>query len=593
MFTRGNLITKILIIPVGIIAVTFLIMAVMLTNLTVSSGRQAKIEGITKQIRTGLLLMTSSQTPADAYFGLESDDDSLARDMLNQITSLEIDDIFITDLTGHLVFSKDDTEKNEFNSEFGPEFSSLISQSKKTTGAINVFYHGNHIIGYAPILDVETAKGFLVFTEDIPDEDVETASVLLGTMEDVLKSTNTSKSSDSDIDSKSSEQNLLKKMLLTVTAVMIPGLILVVLLLGKTSRDIIKPVQELLKAFNELANGDLTQKIHVRTRDEIAQLAGAFNQTIRKLHTMVDEVAVSSASVATSSSQLSSSSKHIADNASNQSSKTSNAVAAMEELSSSFAGVASNTANVADSAQEATDFAVKGGEVVTETISGMSRISHSVKESAHTVEALGKRSEQIGEIIEVINDIAGQTNLLALNAAIEAARAGEQGRGFAVVADEVRKLAERTTTATNEIDVMIKGIQNDTHRAVDSMQAGTKEVEAGVSLANQAGDALQQIVESVKSVTEMVQQIAAAAEEQSTTGEEVTANLNSVAGITEETTEAAHNASEASQNLDQLAQQLKHLVSGFKLQNGNGNYNSAQNGTAMMNAEYAENQNPV
>jgi methyl-accepting chemotaxis protein len=208
---------------------------------------------------------------------------------------------------------------------------------------------------------------------------------------------------------------------------------------------------------------------------------------------------------------------------------------------------------------------MKGGQVVSETIEGMSKISHSVNESSSTVEALGKRSEQIGEIVKVINDIAGQTNLLALNAAIEAARAGEQGRGFAVVADEVRKLAERTTSATHEIGDMITGIQDDTTKAVESMHAGTKEVEAGVILANQAGEALQEIVSSVQGVSDMVQHIATAAEEQSTTGDVISANVESVANITQQTAESATLSSNAASELNELAQELRNLVSGFQL----------------------------
>jgi methyl-accepting chemotaxis protein len=212
---------------------------------------------------------------------------------------------------------------------------------------------------------------------------------------------------------------------------------------------------------------------------------------------------------------------------------------------------------------------MSGGEIVEETTQGMVRISQSVKDSASTIETLGKNSEQIGEIIKVISDIAEQTNLLALNAAIEAARAGEQGRGFAVVADEVRSLAEKTTTATKEIGDMIKKIQEETSSAVRSMQTGTKDVDNGVMLANQAGQSLKQIVEAIQNVTDMIMQIATAAEEQSATGGEVVSNIESVAGITQTTANNAEESSAYSQQLNIMASTLRGMAEEFKLRSVN------------------------
>lgn len=169
----------------------------------------------------------------------------------------------------------------------------------------------------------------------------------------------------------------------------------------------------------------------------------------------------------------------------------------------------------------------------------------------------------------MINDIAGQTNLLALNAAIEAARAGEQGRGFAVVADEVRKLAEKTTASTNEIGEMIKMIQNESMKAVEAMQTGTRDVEAGVMLANNAGESLKQIVQAVQSVTDMIQQIATAAEEQSTTGGEVATNIESVATITYKTADDAKQSSSTIKQLHSMASSLQLTAGEFRLRNGN------------------------
>jgi methyl-accepting chemotaxis protein len=239
----------------------------------------------------------------------------------------------------------------------------------------------------------------------------------------------------------------------------------------------------------------------------------------------------------------------------------------MEELSASFIEVARNTVEAAEFAKEATGPAVKGGEIVNETIDGMNEISESVNDSAVTIEALGSRSKEIGEIIGVINEIASQTNLLSLNAAVEAARAGEQGRGFAVVADEVRKLSIKTADATDKIGAMIKGIQSDTNNAVKTMEAGTKKVDTGVELANQAGESLKHIVKSSQNVTDMIQQIATAADEQTSAGNEISSNLETVANITHQTADLVQKSSESTQNLDALAQQLQQLVSGFRLKN--------------------------
>jgi methyl-accepting chemotaxis protein len=326
------------------------------------------------------------------------------------------------------------------------------------------------------------------------------------------------------------------------------------------------PIKELNNMAEGFESGDLSIILNGSNKDEFGILASRLNIGTANLRKMISNVKKVISILSSDSEELSGSAKQIANNAREQSSKTTQAASSIEELNCSFAEVAKNTVNVADSAKEAAGLAVKGGDVVAETIKGMNTISQSVNRSTHIIGALGTRSVQIGEIVNVINDVAEQTNLLALNAAIEAARAGEQGRGFSVVADEVRKLAEKTSTATNKIGEMIKGIQEDTNKAVETMETGTREVEEGVNLANQAGESLRLIVESVQNVTDMIQQIATATEEQSVTGEEITANLESVADITKQTADNVQSSSESTQNLNTLAQELQHLVNGFKLQ---------------------------
>jgi methyl-accepting chemotaxis protein len=238
--------------------------------------------------------------------------------------------------------------------------------------------------------------------------------------------------------------------------------------------------------------------------------------------------------------------------------------------------ITKNSSIAASSSKNAGIIAQEGGRVVAETIEGMGRISIVVLKSAATVHALGKSSDQIGEIIQVIDDIADQTNLLALNAAIEAARAGEQGRGFAVVADEVRKLAERTSKATKEIALMIKQIQNDTNEAVLSMEEGTKEVERGKELADQAGEALREIIEGSEKVVDVITQVAAASEEQSSAAELISRSIEAISNVTSESATGISEIAKTSENLNRLTANLQHLISKFKTGNHNGESRTLQ-----------------
>jgi methyl-accepting chemotaxis protein len=237
----------------------------------------------------------------------------------------------------------------------------------------------------------------------------------------------------------------------------------------------------------------------------------------------------------------------------------------MEEMSASVVEVARKSTDACRTAEEAGSQATEGGNVVEKTVVEMKGIADQVTESARSVNNLGKKSEQIGQIISVINDIADQTNLLALNAAIEAARAGEHGRGFAVVADEVRKLAERTTTATEEVARSIREIQTDTGAAVGCIEEGTKKVQSGVQFATNAGEALRKIVQGSENVRQMVQSIAAAAEEQSAAGEQISKSVEQINAVTRESAEGAQQSSKAAAELSKQAELLERLVGRFKV----------------------------
>jgi len=326
-----------------------------------------------------------------------------------------------------------------------------------------------------------------------------------------------------------------------------------------------KPVSALIERVKDISQGegDLTQRLDVASQDELGQLSKWFNAFVAKIHDVVAEVSISSREVASAATEIAASSEEISAGMTQQSSQVTQISSAVEEMSASVIEVAQKAADASNNASESGD--LEGGRVVDETITGMNDISEAVSSSAISVQELGKRGEQIGEIIDVINDIADQTNLLALNAAIEAARAGEHGRGFAVVADEVRKLADRTTKATEEVATSIKAIQKETSEAVGRMESGTAQVAHGVENAGKAGQSLNQIVNSAQGVADMVRSIAAAAEEQSAASEQIAKNIESIAAVTREATEGTSQASQAAQSLSGKAETLLQLVGTFKV----------------------------
>lgn len=353
-------------------------------------------------------------------------------------------------------------------------------------------------------------------------------------------------------------------MVLSIASIVI-GVVVAVLF----SNRITNPLKEAVRVSNKLAEGDLTVEIDVKSKDETGQLLNTMKNTVEKLQDIIQRVAESTHQLVSTSEEVSRTTTIISDGAQKQNSQTEQIATSVEQMTATVMDIAKNANEAAEGAKNATEKASKGGDIVKNTVDGMNKIADAVKESAGTIEALKNSSEQIGEIIAVIDDIADQTNLLALNAAIEAARAGEQGRGFAVVADEVRKLAERTTKATKEIADMIKSIQTDTGGAVTSMEAGSKEVEKGVKSSNEAGDALKQIVEEVQKVTDMVQQIATSTEEQSAASEEINSNVETVASVAKETSTGIIECDNALQDLSKLAVQQRGIVDQFKLKEEN------------------------
>ena len=345
------------------------------------------------------------------------------------------------------------------------------------------------------------------------------------------------------------------------------ALILAGLITFLIKQSVVKPLQMVNAALDDIADGegDLTKRLTVDGRNEVGRLCETFNRFVGKLHVSISRVAATTASLAAAAEELSVNTTQLSKGGQEQAQQATQAAAAVEEMSATVTEMAKNAQGVASTAQDANRAAGQGNDVVANSVTGMTRLAETVRTSAERIQSLGHRSEQIGEIVKVIEDIADQTNLLALNAAIEAARAGEQGRGFAVVADEVRKLAERTTKATKEIADTIRTIQSDTGGAVASMETGTREAQEGMAMANKAGERLGEIVGAVQTVTGMIQQIAAAIEEQSTATDQIAGNIESVAAVSKRNEGGLAQVTQATGELARLAGDLQSVVGGFKL----------------------------
>jgi len=391
-------------------------------------------------------------------------------------------------------------------------------------------------------------------------------------------------------------QEAVQEKSVVIAGISALGMTLTILIGVLISRIVGRPVRELAEKTKLIATGDLSVEIVQKSGDEVGQLAASFAAMVRNLSETIGRVTEASSAVASACSEISSSTEQMAAGAQEQTSQATEVASAVEEMTKTIVENSRNASGTAETAKKAKVSAEQGGHVVEETVNGMKRIAEVVRKSAGTVQELGKSSDQIGEIITVIDDIADQTNLLALNAAIEAARAGEQGRGFAVVADEVRKLAERTTKATKEIASMIKKIQVDTRDAVSSMEAGTKQVDEGISLADKAGSSLREIVEVSQKVTDMVTQIAAASEEQSQASEQISRNVEGISNVTNESAMGVQQIAQAADDLNRLTENLQHLVGRFKVKGEKAhttprsNVGVRPNGKLVLQKEVAESQ---
>ncbi len=366
------------------------------------------------------------------------------------------------------------------------------------------------------------------------------------------------------VDEVFADLNAVGKQMMLITIMVAALFILMGVFLANS---ITKPIKALARRFSDLGkgDGDLSQRIEVDGHDEIAQLSSGFNGFIEKIHQSMKEVAETSNALQSAAEGVSNKATVTHDNSQTQRDQTIQVVTAINEMGATISEIASNAATAAETANQASQNTTTGQNVVNTAKDAIGRLAADIENTGQVVSQLASTTQEIGSILDVIRGISEQTNLLALNAAIEAARAGEQGRGFAVVADEVRNLASRTAQSTDEIQTMINQLQTDASDAVKAMESGIDITHQGVSASDEAVQVLLSISERIHDISDRNTQVATATEEQSTVVHVINENIEEINMINQATTTTAEELAAASLELKDLSQRLDRMVGSFKL----------------------------
>lgn len=561
-----KLITKTLWIPIAILMLTFFVMGSIFSWVIITETEQQTSDAITRLLNSekatlanGLVLVTAGQAPYDAILGLEADDKSLAEDLVKQVSGMGLDAIYVTDLSGKQLYSSADNMPAELTEEI--EINSLKQ------GVVSHLAAANMMIAYAPIFDVETPVGYLGFSvkldemlyanfQQIAGQEKEEGALVLSVSESLA---------NTEVEFKQQSAAFLNKFLVTLVITLLVALGAIIALLGTTSRNIIRPIRELLMLLNKMAGGDFTVLANPKGNDEVAELQRAANSTSKQLKGMISNLISSTQELNSTVTQISSAIDASNENMATQRIETEQVATAMNQMTATIRGIAQTTSDAAVSATEADNEAKEGQSVVTETIGSIEGLSREIGQATTVIAQLRQQSTDIGGVLDVIRGIAEQTNLLALNAAIEAARAGEQGRGFAVVADEVRTLAGRTQESTEEIQAMIERLQDGAQDAVDAMERSGEHVQQTTVRSRKGGESLDMITSSVEKIRDMSMQIASAAEQQGAVAENVNEKVANINQLSERTKDSSDEVQAANGRLTSLGAELRKMTDRFAL----------------------------
>jgi methyl-accepting chemotaxis protein len=416
------------------------------------------------------------------------------------------------------------------------------------------------VSGSSGLLEIKRSQ--LQARDRAKEQLVESGKIVTEVLTNLEKVSNAVNSLNEQIKSEANDNVSSSRTLIIIFALI--AIVVAIVINGWVLRSIRNPLAEMLRVMSKVSDGDLRENVVVHSQDEIGKLSEGFNELINQLSSMLNEISSSSQQLSAAAEETSAISSRSHENINKQKEQTDMMATAMTEMAATVDEVATSARNTSKEVSNADSEANAGQKIVQNNIGTIDGLADEIKKAAHVIDKLDQYSTNIGTVLDVIRGIADQTNLLALNAAIEAARAGEQGRGFAVVADEVRTLASKTQESTSEIQEMIERLQSGTQEAVKVMKTSTQEAQSSVNETAKAGESLIKITEAVSIINDMSSHIASAADEQSSVSREMHENVLSISQAADQTAQGASENLSASQEMATLAENLQHLVGRFQ-----------------------------